>query len=590
MHYSYGDSSASPFVSNFLEFLRDSLDFSVYLLEADQRIRGTKKQRLELERRTEQELEQLEALRRAATSAIEAAPKGAPDSPAVECAARMATVCNDSVDASVASVGRKLSALVAETEAHEASEREGCVKALLGLLASHTAPQSSSVRRARLREAARYEVVLEGEWPGVGLSWTSELAIPDAHPFKQPLRVEALRHGMEISAPDQTGWLKKEVKMRPQHLERHAIDEVIVDGTKTLLRVRTEPGGNNGFDFESDAQTGRVGASRVIAGEDGLVGGPFELEPHDVPKVKELCELVRDHLAALKPTQLREAKLGDVEFRALPSFVDACERLVGNLAPFVNEIAKHSLEPDELVLRRPLGNDRREEIFVSKTTLRKKYEHLSPELNALFAPLGLNASLSRSLPPASPSTPAKRSELSRSNPPPPPVKSVPVAPVPAAPRAMAGALTEQGDRPSNALTPPLGLPASLPLALKKLMDLGKAGRLEEVFSESLVLLESKTFAEYPASDQRHALGIIMLLGKQATPSELSRRALGSARDCAHRLVARFGVPADYEMLGLLELALDESAAAAATFRKGLELEQARNPRSELCVRLAQHVA
>jgi hypothetical protein len=75
-------------------------------------------------------------------------------------------------------------------------------------------------------------------------------------------------------------------------------------------------------------------------------------------------------------------------------------------------------------LRKQLADDRREEIFVSKTTLRQKYEHLPKDLRVLFAPLGLEANLSRSLPPLAQPAATTRAELPPSNPPPPPGKPI----------------------------------------------------------------------------------------------------------------------------------------------------------------------
>jgi hypothetical protein len=424
MHYRYGDSSKSPFTSNFLEFLRDSLDFSVYVLGADQRIRGTERRKDDLQRRTEIELHQLDVLKRATLAAIESTPKGAPDSPVAECATRMASACEESVRSAGAGVREKIAEEISQAEAEEASEREGCVKALLTLLAAHTPPEASAVLRLRSRETGAYEALGEGAWPGIGLTWISELGIPDGHAFRQLLRVEDLHRDLEIGAPDQTGWLKKEVKMRPQRLERHVISEASVDGSKMVLCLRTEPGGEVGFDFDWDADAGSVAASRVVAGEDAVVAGPFDIDDEDAPKVVELCKAVRERLTTLKHKRLKEARLGDAEFGKLSKFVDPAERLVGYLAPFVHEIAKHSLEPDELVLRKQLADDRREEIFVSKTTLRQKYEHLPQDLRALFAPLGLQANLSRSLPPQAQPAATKRAELPPSNPPPPPAKPI----------------------------------------------------------------------------------------------------------------------------------------------------------------------
>jgi hypothetical protein len=162
----------------------------------------------------------------------------------------------------------------------------------------------------------------------------------------------------------------------------------------------------------------------LVAGQDAVVAGPFDIEDGDKPKIIELCKAVRERLTTLKHKRLKQARLGDADFGQLSRFVDTAERLVKYLAPFVHEIAKHSLEPDELVLRKQLADDRREEIFVSKTTLRQKYEQLPQDLRALFAPLGLEAKHSRSMPPQAQPAPTTRAELPPSNPPPPPAKPI----------------------------------------------------------------------------------------------------------------------------------------------------------------------
>jgi len=63
------------------------------------------------------------------------------------------------------------------------------------------------------------------------------------------------------------------------------------------------------------------------------------------------------------------------------------ERLVAAMAPTVQEIASRSQSPGELVLRRLIGEARREEIFLAKHELVSKLEGLSPPNRALFDPL-----------------------------------------------------------------------------------------------------------------------------------------------------------------------------------------------------------
>jgi hypothetical protein len=64
-------------------------------------------------------------------------------------------------------------------------------------------------------------------------------------------------------------------------------------------------------------------------------------------------------------------------------------RIIEAIAPTIREIARHSLSPRELVLKRVLGDDRREEIFVARAELSAKVAPLPASARKVFAPLGV---------------------------------------------------------------------------------------------------------------------------------------------------------------------------------------------------------
>jgi hypothetical protein len=420
MPYLYGDSTDSPFTSNVLELLRDAIDLSVYLLEADGRIRAGRDRMEVLQEQAQVDLVEVDDLSRAVGETIEATSKSAAESPVARCAAQMKANCDEVAQAVGKSVRAQLAVDMERAEEEEAMERAGCTAALMKLLVPHRPPDASVMLRVRLRETGRYDAWLEGSYPGVGLTWKCELGFPAGHLFNQSLRVDHVQQGLDVHAPELTGWIKKEVKIRPQHLERYTITEVDAQDSEVVVRLRDEPNGATGFDLTSDPDAGRITAIRVGA---DASAGPFDVEASDAPKLIALCQEVQKSLADAKRQRLTEAKYGDVDFHRVPTFVDVVERLIRQLSSMAHEIARHSLEPDELVLRFRLSDDRREEIFVSKTTLREKYEQLPENMWKLFDPLGLRAPLSRSLPPREASeagAAAVRSELPPSRPPPAP--------------------------------------------------------------------------------------------------------------------------------------------------------------------------
>jgi hypothetical protein len=66
------------------------------------------------------------------------------------------------------------------------------------------------------------------------------------------------------------------------------------------------------------------------------------------------------------------------------------QRLINVLAPVVQEIARRSGAPGELVLRRDLGEGRREEIYITKAELNEKVLTLPTTLRPVFDPFELS--------------------------------------------------------------------------------------------------------------------------------------------------------------------------------------------------------
>src|SRR5439155_16294378 len=86
MSYLYGDSSPSTLKFNFIEFLKDALDYSVQVLAADRRIREGGERGVELRRAGDEEVARLEALGAQISHAVDGASLGEADSPTARCA------------------------------------------------------------------------------------------------------------------------------------------------------------------------------------------------------------------------------------------------------------------------------------------------------------------------------------------------------------------------------------------------------------------------------------------------------------------------------------------------------------------------
>jgi hypothetical protein len=430
MSFLYGDSTPSPLTSNFLEFLRDAIDFAVLVLQADDAIAAIQDRLRSTSHASLEEVERLESFGRMVGAAIEQAPKGQADSETSRCATQLAAAADEYVRVAIAAVRDKLAADRAQLAAEEASQRDACFKALEGLLLRHIPPNAAVTLHLERSADRGYTAWQTGE-SEMGLTWRIELSIPKGSAFAGESPMDRLASHVEVQAPDQGGWLKKEVRTRAQRLDRLVLVAAEDDGQTVTLRLRADPQSAQGLDLAVEPATGTVRARRTGV-DDDLSVGPFELPPDDMLKVVNFADNVRTAARELEASRLAEATLRDEDFRQQPVFADAVQSLVSLMAPIVREVARHSLTPTELVLRRLLSSERREEIFVTRSTLRDKYQSLRPELHGLFEGLGLDdvpPSRTRSSVPATLEEndwpPAPRSELPRSDPPPPLLPSSP---------------------------------------------------------------------------------------------------------------------------------------------------------------------
>jgi hypothetical protein len=434
MEFLYGDSTPSPLTSNVLEFLRDALDFAVFALHLDDEIADIHERKRLTGRAADEEIQRLETLGRVVAGAVEGVDKGEAESETSTCSAQITTISAEAVAAAIAAVRVRLEGRRTELAAEEAGQRDACFKALETLLLPHSPPDTALAVRVVRGPDRGYAAWRRGETP-FGLRWRIELGIPHGHVFASDAPMDRLGPHVEIHAPEQAGWIKKEVKLKAQRLDRLVLTEVVDDGRTVALHLRSDPAGEHGLDFDVDPKAGTVAATRVGAREDPSAGA-FDLQPEDVTALVAVAEKVRAAAGELTATRLVEATLGDKDARDASPYAGVIAQLVALMAPNVHEIARHSLNTTELVLRRQLSSERREEIFVAKETLREKFMNLRPELRGIFMRLGLDTlppPARRSAAPSAPPTPEEndwpaRSEISRSDPPPKPSRPPPAEP------------------------------------------------------------------------------------------------------------------------------------------------------------------
>jgi hypothetical protein len=392
MTYLYGDATPSALETNFIQFLCDAMDVSVSLLLSGERMARCSERSSQLRDAAAREMRLIEALETSVARALREVPRRDAASPVSFCAATIAEQTKEIVRAQVDAVRATLATGVAAVESEEALERLGCLRSLEALIRAHDPPEAVTSFHL-VHRAGRYRCIRTTQTPYC-LEWALEIDVVAPHPFSQTARVDRVSPDLELSAPDLGGWLRKALGSRTVRLEKLLIPEMTLSAKGGSLQLRsTAEAGAPGFDVVYDEEGSRVCLHR--AGEEA---DAIELSEADAANLLALRAKLRALALAIPPAggRLEDAKLDERSVTALRDPGIVVDRLIAAMAPTVSEIARRSLSPKELVLKRLLGDNRREEIFVSKASLLEKLAPLPEPLRAAFKPLGLQAATSRS--------------------------------------------------------------------------------------------------------------------------------------------------------------------------------------------------
>jgi hypothetical protein len=386
MSYLYGDSTPSKLEVNFIEFLRDAVDCCVQVLLADQRIAEGAARTRALESSTTAEIARLQKVGALVPKAFEGTPVGEPASATARCVAEIARSAADIVRAATAAEAATAEAAVTRRDAEAALEREAAVKALEALLIKHDLPEMTSDSDIRLAAGGRYACRLLLTTP-FGLDAMMALEVPAGHLLERVVRVDRLAERLDVQVPEIAGWLHKEMKLRAQHLEKHHLVAFARGPAGSTLALRLAPDGTGpGYDLTFGSGGDDEPVRLVRVDEQQKRDEAFEARDADVPKLTGLRDKIAAAVSELgrHRTKILEAKLeGEaLQGHAKPSLL--VERLIAVLLPETREISARSQSPGELVLRRLLAGDRREEIFLSKRDLQTKLEPLDERHRALF--------------------------------------------------------------------------------------------------------------------------------------------------------------------------------------------------------------
>ncbi len=390
MTYLYGDSTDSGLELNYIELLREFLDFAVQVMLSEHRIATARLGADDAKKQATAELDRLRSLGASVTATLEKSKshnsKSATDQSIVG--------IQQATDATLRRAAESLKQRVAKNEqdllSSRSRERAGNAKLIEPLLLNHRLPDSQSSVNVEIdAEGQSYAAEVLGSCKQ-GLAWRFSANIPSGHYFKETIKISSFAPELTISLPEMSGFVRKSVKLKPYRLFPLFLTSLKHVGTDIIVQLRSTASNqdDSGVDIQVKQTSPRVCITRLHKGEKSP---PFDAPGDDAKKLIEMVENFSEKTVDLIG---QRSRLIDVRFDNQPLAnynepTTLVTRLIQRIGPVVSKIAEKSLADSELVLKRILDNGRREEIFASKADMRNKIAAVPKPARWVFAPLGL---------------------------------------------------------------------------------------------------------------------------------------------------------------------------------------------------------
>ncbi len=381
---------------NYLAFLKDVIDCAVVLLENEGVIAASGDRKKSCERDASVVVGALGELGRRTLDLSEPVAKEHKDNPIGRCAQAIIAATREAVEREAALIKTKLTADLVEIEKVDQRLRVKNADVLDKLLKAHDLPLAEKIYEVTFASGSVKAATRQRTTFGVDA--IIGLEIPSASVLKPDLHVDKIVDNAELSALEVGGWLKKADKLVAHKIGRYLVGKIVVGNHVTIRLRATAEAESAGFDLVL-TRTGEV----LIENVSGEAARELTIGDANRPTLKLLAEKLEAAVRLLgeRRTGAASVVIDNVALADHPHPRVLAERLVLAVAPMVHKIAKHSRSPGELVLRRMLGEDRREEIFVTTAELVKRWGSLPVQQREVFAPLRLEGDPAAPLPDAS---------------------------------------------------------------------------------------------------------------------------------------------------------------------------------------------
>ncbi|MBN2803584.1 MAG: hypothetical protein JXR91_10845 [Deltaproteobacteria bacterium] len=388
MKYLYGNSNVSNLSQNYLEFLRLALDFSVSVLQSETKIFGLHEAIKQEERNVDDERGRVAVIEQSVSKLVEEAKAAQVTTIGNALCQNIQAACGREIANTQSQINTELKSFTDRSMAEIKSERAANVPRVEKILLSSDFPNSVNHVKVTANETGNYVCSLNAVSDGF-IKFDMDLSVPSGNLFSEPFKVESLQPDLQVDLPDGGGWLKRTSKIVSQNLSKEFVTGFVQKDEGTLISLRgSHKEGQPGYDIlvKSDS----VYVTRITKQQEDST--PYKVLAVGEEKLRKLylglLNAVED--IAVSRVKLTSATIGS---ESLATFAEPHELvfwLLEQMTPVVLDISHNSLSPTELVLKRVLGDDRREEVFISKSELFDKLSELTDANKTYFSPLGLD--------------------------------------------------------------------------------------------------------------------------------------------------------------------------------------------------------
>lgn len=388
MKYLYGDATPFPLEENFIETLSAATDACVALFQADLEMRDRQERAVSIRERAAEELGYLDGLSHAIETAVTPMlPSGEALYAAQRTASTISRSARAAIDQAREGVARERDAAIKSTIGSDLSGRAH--KALADFLLAHQLPDTRwDISWTHDLESAQSTLSLSAAAEcGVQAVFTGHL--PADERWSVPLRLSDIDPHAQLSIQRNAGWLSRLFKGSTERISGFYITQVELRNEEARFRVHRQlKASATGYEVRIRG-TGQ-GSPQVYPLGTGETE-PLPVYGEDAVDLTDLWSHLESELRALARhrTRMTGAFLHGRSLTDLEEPGELAEVILMTLAPIVREMRLRSRVPGELVLKRDLGNGRREELFVPRQELEAKFESLPHEQQRYFQAAGL---------------------------------------------------------------------------------------------------------------------------------------------------------------------------------------------------------